>query len=909
MSLPALPAGDLLARLAEAPGGLTVVTPNRRLAAALASAHDRGQREAGHEAWPTPDIIPWGGLVERLWDAIAHAPGEGDLPLVLAPAEEEALWEAVVAESRHAADLAGPAGAARAARDAWALQHAHRLGPALARAEAHEDALAYREWSARFERRTRERGLTDGARLPDEVIARRAALGIARPDTIVLHAFDRITPQQAALVRALAEDGSRVFSSDAPLVESTPRRVAWPSPRDELAAAAAWARARLEAGLAGGRVPRIGIVVPDLAQRRASVERALSRALHPESVVTPPANGAFEISLGLPLAERPVVHDALGLIALLGQSVPWESASRLIRSPHLGDADREHASRARLDAALRERAPATLTLDRLQALASMEGLPAAPSLAARLERLAVFRRERLFGPRAASDWAKAFAEALAIAGWPGERAPDSAAFQAIGKWHETLAAFARLERVTGRFGFREAHSRLARLASATLFQPETPEVPVVAMGILESAGLAFDHLWVAGLTDEAWPLATRPNPFLPLAVQRAAGIPEADPATALELDRRITRGWLAAAPEVVLSHALADGEAVLAPSPLVADFVRDEFPGLAPVPAWRDAIARAPMLEDFTDDRGPPLAEGTGRGGTAIFRDQAACPFRAFAAHRLAARPLAAPAPGLDAADRGTLLHQALALAWSAIGSKGRLDDLDEAQLAAILADAARESVARFTRTHPHALGERGVALERERLARLSAEWIGKERERPDFEVLAVEREVAASFGGVAVRAKIDRLDRLAAGGLAILDYKTGAAAVSSWLGARPGDPQLPLYALALGDEVAAIAFARVRPGDCAFEGLAAAEGLLPRVKTVSKNRSPNARAYADWPALVAAWHAQFESLGRDFAAGVATVDPKDGARTCERCDQFLACRVAERGLEPAGDETEDDDD
>ncbi len=47
MSLPALLAGDLLARLAEAPGGLTVVTPNRRLAAALASAHDRGQREAG----------------------------------------------------------------------------------------------------------------------------------------------------------------------------------------------------------------------------------------------------------------------------------------------------------------------------------------------------------------------------------------------------------------------------------------------------------------------------------------------------------------------------------------------------------------------------------------------------------------------------------------------------------------------------------------------------------------------------------------------------------------------------------------------------------------------------------------------------------------------------------------------
>ena len=61
-------------------------------------------------------------------------------------------------------------------------------------------------------------------------------------------------------------------------------------------------------------------------------------------------------------------------------------------------------------------------------------------------------------------------------------------------------------------------------------------------------GCEFDHLWVMGLSVDAWPLAARPNPFLPLALQREAGIPESSAQASLELDRRITQGWLAAQP-------------------------------------------------------------------------------------------------------------------------------------------------------------------------------------------------------------------------------------------------------------------------------------------------------------------------------------------------------------------------
>ena len=58
---------------------------------------------------------------------------------------------------------------------------------------------------------------------------------------------------------------------------------------------------------------------------------------------------------------------------------------------------------------------------------------------------------------------------------------------------------------------------------------------------------------MSGLTDEAWPLAARPNPFLPVALQKKAGIPEASAEGSLALDRRLTEEWQGAADEVVFS--------------------------------------------------------------------------------------------------------------------------------------------------------------------------------------------------------------------------------------------------------------------------------------------------------------------------------------------------------------------
>jgi ATP-dependent helicase/nuclease subunit B len=889
---------EALAAQLEA-GTATVLTPNRRLAQSLQREFDCRQ-PASCASWSTPDILPFDAFVRRLWDEALYGLPAGEVPLLLAPAQEQALWEEAIAGSRLGGALASPAAAASQCRRAWALAQAWGLAGDLPRHEGGEDSRAFNEWAARYVRATRERGMTDEARLANVVVPLLASPAVRKSARLVLYGFDLVTPQQRALVAALEAHGCEAGVSQATPREGRAARRAFATIQEEWSEIACWARARLEADPAA----RIGIVVPDLAQSRERVSRALARVLRP-SYLTDGGPVPFDLSLGVGLDHYPLVADALAILRLCGREVAFEEASRIVRSPFIAGGQSEAPARARADAAMRGRAGLEVSLEVMVRLAASGG--SSPRiLLDRLSELADFRRARLFGARPAGEWAEAFFQALRVVGFPGDRTLDSAEMQLLDKWHDLLGDFAALERVTGRMKHAEACARLERMARETLFQPESREVPVRVLGILESAGLTFDHLWISGLSDEAWPLPARPNPFLPVALQRRAGIPHADAQSALELDRRLTAGWLRAAGEVVVSHARAQQESELAASPLVAHvpLVTREALAIPRFGTLRESLQGRGTLERLPDTHGSELGEVTRTGGTGLFKDQAACPFRAYARHRLGARELEAPQPGLAAHERGTLLHEMLRATWQAVGSRDRLLALAPAEKSAILEAAAAEALAVLRRRRAEVLSGRFARMEQRRLVAIAGDWLALEAKRPGFEVVAVERKTPVTFGGVTVEARIDREDRLAEGGRVIIDYKTGKAkaTAASWIGPRPDDPQLPMYALASGDDVRGLAFAQVLPGSLQFCGVAMEEGLLPRVGTVDKVRA-KVPVPRDWGALTAMWRRDVEALAREFRAGDARVSPKDGAKTCELCAQKPFCRVAagERAAEEEG--------
>ncbi len=847
---------DVFSRLAEGHAArVTVVTPNKRLSQALMAEFDGFQIQKGLTVWEAPDILPFGAFVERLWeDALYSATGE-TLPLLLTPAQEQHLWEDILKSSGL---LIVPRAAAQC-RDAWRLMHQWRI----ASGQGSEDAQAFAAWSKTYQRRTARD--VDAARLPDLMAGHLDAL--KKPSLVVAYAFDVMPPQTRQFLERFASDAC---APDA--IESSCTRSSFSTAGVEIEAAAKWARARLEAGR-----ERIGVVVPDLQQRRQEVARVFSRVMQPGYNLPGNAKAPmpFNVSLGRPLSAYPLVYSALGLIELAFRSVDFAKASHLIRSPFLAGADTELGRRASLDARLRRDAEAAISLPKLIA-----GAEAAPLLRKCLEAVFEISRTR---PESPAEWARHFSALLEAAGFPGERALDSDEFQARAKWHEMLGELAKLERITEKMPFEGAFATLERLCADTLFQPESPDAPIQVLGVLESAGLRFDCLWVSGLTDEAWPLTARPNPFIPVALQKKAGIPQASAEASAALDRRLTEEWRRAASEVVFSFPSKNQDRDLAPSPLIAG-VEEKAVALPEYPRYRDLLFQSKNLESFTDAKAPAVSPGKVRGGTRVLADQAACPFRAFAKWRLFAEPLEEPESGLDPRDRGKLLHALMREIWVRLKNSASLDK----DLSAVIAQAADVAISEM------GLEGRFAELERERLAKLAREWLEVERRRAPFEVAFTEQQRDLQVAGLLFQSRIDRMDRLkVGGGHVLIDYKSSRMLTpKQWDGPRPDDPQLPLYAVAAPEELAAVVFARVRPGEMRFMGFSRAANLLPQVN-----------AAQSWPALLDAWKKAADALGKSFASGEAPVDPKEGLKTCRLCELQTLCRVYEKTNALKGDD------
>ncbi|MEK6736047.1 MAG: PD-(D/E)XK nuclease family protein, partial [Pseudomonadota bacterium] len=580
--------------------------------------------------------------------------------------------------------------------------------------------------------------------------------------------------------------------------------------------------------------------------------------------------------------------------------------SQLIRSPFLSGGEVEMSSRARLDARIRRYAEPVMTLDRLVALVQQAGGQAScPVLIQGLSSFVAFRQTALPGSETHTVFAKLFPKLLQIVGFPGERSLDSTEYQTVKKWHEVIAGFVTLDSVLPEIRYADAVRRLRHIAGETLFQPQTPDVPIQILGVLEAAGMTFDHLWVMGLTDEQWPLRPRPNPFLPLALQQQAKLPLGSTQESLAYSRQLTNGWLSGAKEVILSYSQysddRDGHP-LEPSPLIQSIVEDSLT----LPVYMrhlDLIIQAGTLEWIEDDQAVPLNKGIVKGGTAVIRDYAACPFRAWAKHQMNAMQLDVPHVGLNAMERGILVHDVLAQVWGQLKTRETLEAISDGELEEVLAKAVNRAIQEMRLERPDALSGRFACIEQRRLMRLVREWLATEKKREHFTVIATEDKREIHVGELIFRARLDRIDELAHGKRIIIDYKTKKLSVNAMLGERPDEPQLPLYLVMTDVDAIGIAFASVKLGQMEFSAIVRDPDLLPGIKEFSE--FSGSKQYNSWDALIAAWQHDLTNLAQGFSRGDAKVNPKNYPATCEFCTMQPFCRVHER---VNGDLVEQDD-
>jgi probable DNA repair protein len=878
--------------------GATILTPNRRIAHAIRRAFDAGRSAAGQTLWTPPAILPLDAWLADQWQRLIVA-GHEDRVL-LNPVQQAALWREIVVADNETPRLRSADALADLASRAWTLLCLHQGRERLREFSLSTDARAFERWTHAFERRLARAQSITAVELPSALAAHASYLARTPIATVD---FESHPPAIAHLLETLGAEPLQTALADAAnslyLAEDD---------ASEIAAAASWARNLL----AHSPTASVAIVVPNLEARRAAIDRVFAQTLNPASqpIAAPQSPPLHEFSLGQPLAELPIARAALDLLAWPLEPLPLERVSALLLSPWFGAASSAVAAFDAFD--LRQASLLRPELPLATAIRLVERSSRRPQLGDLLLRLRNLQAEALATQLADRPgqseplrqphalWSSAFSEILPAAGWSRQTANGSIEFQQLRRWQAALDELATLDAVPSlsQPSGPEVLAALRRVLGEAVFAPESRGAPVQIMGPLEVGGVAFDALWFLGADDLNWPAPQAASPLLPWPLQRTLGMPGADrtrdDAQAQALNNRLARS----APETVFSYALHAEDGERRPSPLLAALHLQPREGRSTEPEHE-----ALPLETILDDTAlPPLPDRPVRGGAHVLKLQAACGFRAFAETRLHSTEPGSREPGLDALERGSLVHAVMEDFWTGLASQSALRALSPPEREERLDTAISRAFARLKATPETPWDRAYLAVQRRRLRDLLMPWLDRELDRSPFQVLPPEQRRRFQLGPIALDLRIDRID-LTPSGAIVLDYKTGLASPAAWAGSRPDEPQLPLYSVLFAAErqqpLAGVAFALLRAGDgLALKGFADDPVLLGGGK-------PARMEAATLEEQVARWHEVLIDLAEAYAAGDTRVAPKLYPKTCERCSQRMLCRLQPASLgEPLDDES-----
>jgi ATP-dependent helicase/nuclease subunit B len=690
------------------------------------------------------------------------------------------------------------------------------------------------------------------------------------PSRIFLYGFVDINPSLEHFLIALNEHRPTFFVEPKKLQHHEKvKAIAYQNKTDEFNAMASFAISHHFAH----PKEKIICVVPDLTQNHTHCLEAFLKA-------NPTANDLINLSSGEPLSQTLLGQSALSFLNLKAYHTPFKKIAKCIQNALWCDQSiAMQIEKDRLIHQLYKAKTPILSLRKwihhLQA-----DNPLALELIDHLKQWLSIKLTRPKGKQTYHTWVNYFFEELHAIHWPGKQALSSLHYQQYQHLQQVWLSLIELDGLLDPCHYDQALQMLNLLCTEKLFAPESKDRPIHVLGALEAHGLACDVLWMCHSDAHTWPLQSRPNALLPFTFQKDNKMPNACHLYTQHYYDIITQDIVNSSPKVFISYAKWSDNLAQSPSPFFQHMTFEDSDCFL---ASEDQSN--PNFQTMDDSYGALLSEKKLPGGSYGLQSQAQCPFQYYARYRLHLSDSLEPSIGLNALERGNLVHDALAYFYQDIRDSKKLLSLNTHHR------AERDTRIQNAIEHClHSIDKNKIIIntEKKRLTLLLNQWIDFECQRPNFTIENIESYIQFSIHDFNFTLRLDRLDRLEDQSLFVMDYKSSQQASSKgWYDDRLTNPQMPLYVLALGCECESAALALVKRGEPQFVGISKHQTHIQGVKETDKDDATH-----PWKTLREQWQTQISRLSYEIQSGFAAVMPDPSCKPCDHCDLSLLCRV-----------------
>jgi ATP-dependent helicase/nuclease subunit B len=862
-----------------------ILTPNSRLARWLKDRLVKQTLVDAKTVITTPNVQPFLISLQNFYQiALFKVP---NAPLLITGNQESFVWQRILDSYRHEMPLLQPLQTAKGMQQAYQTLIQWNINLAELPLDGSEDFRFFKTVALEFEEYCQLHNVIISAQLANFVRVFFEAYPQHIPPQISLYEFTEQNPQQQIFFKTLKNLGCSLHDQQNKDHCKEMHHFTCDTLEEEILTMALWAKARYQLHPEQQTI----CVVPNLSMLRNKLLQVFTEVLTPRLQFDPSKEQCiFNISGGYLLSDAPVIHHLLLMLKQNSHAISYDALSIILRSSFIAATPEENYLRHELDRSLRQLNLPEISWQLIQN--TITDLYPDREINFSTQLAAFLKLRHQSAKQTLPAWQNIFSQLAQAIGWPGDRVLNSEEYQQINRWFELLQEFSSLDLENNLYDYDAAYQLLYGLTKNTLFASQSYNGPIQILGLLEAVGISADAIWLMHLDDKTFPAPMNPSPFLPSNLQQKYDMPHASAKRQLHYAQQILASFKQHSRVLIFSHHASEGDQHLNASPLLDDVPKINIANLtlAPYVSYEKLIYQQQKIEPLIDSIEVPfLPTEIIRGGSSIIKNQALCPFKAFAIHRLHAQGLLTPDIGLNYQERGNLLHQAMEKIWKTVKTQENLLALETLNLEALVFKCVQHALYQFSQRSPEKLRHTYYTLEASRLKKLCLAWLEFEKQRPSFEVIACEQNQTITLGSLTLKLKLDRVDCIAPDTYFVVDYKTGNVTFADWLSERPNEPQLLLYALTQ-PSVAAIAFAQIKTGTMKFIGLAEKNFAIPNLKLLTEVKDE--ALPTQWNQLLQTWHKILTTLAEDFVHGKTSVDPKDGDTTCRNCDLQALCRI-----------------